>query len=45
MNYSPVSWFTVRPEVRYDWATENDQFDNGSDDDQVLISADAIITF
>ena len=45
MNYSPVSWFTVRPEVRYDWTTENDQFDNGSDDDQVLISADAIITF
>ncbi|MGR9053984.1 MAG: porin [Gammaproteobacteria bacterium] len=45
VNYTPVSWFTVRPEVRYDWTTENDQFDNGSDDDQVLISADAIITF
>ncbi|MGR9116537.1 MAG: porin [Gammaproteobacteria bacterium] len=45
LNYSPVSWFKVRPEVRYDWTAENDKFDNGSDGDQLLISADAIITF
>lgn len=45
VNYSPVSWFKVRPEVRYDWATNGTPYDNASDDDQVLISADAIITF
>lgn len=45
VNYSPLSWLMIRPEVRYDWATEGNPYDNGSDDDQFLISADAIIRF
>jgi len=45
VNYAPVSWFKVRPEVRYDWATNGKIYDNGSKSDQLLISADAIITF
>ncbi|GAB4263069.1 MAG: hypothetical protein Kow0065_13840 [Methylomicrobium sp.] len=45
VNYSPLSWLMLRPEIRYDWVTKNDAFDNGTEDDQVLISADAIIRF
>ncbi|PKM12984.1 MAG: porin [Gammaproteobacteria bacterium HGW-Gammaproteobacteria-3] len=45
LNYAPVSWLKLRPEVRYDWATEGKPFDDLSEDNQFLISADAIITF
>ncbi|MBS3953855.1 MAG: porin [Methylomicrobium sp.] len=45
VNYSPLSWLTLRPEVRYDWVDQGKAFDDGSEDDQVLISADAIIRF
>ncbi|MDP3875948.1 MAG: porin [Methylobacter sp.] len=45
LNYSPMSWLTLRPEVRYDHATENDAYNDGVSNDQVLISADAIVRF
>lgn len=49
MNWSPLDWLMVRPEVRYDWATNNDAYpdeDNGTfRSNQFLLSADAIITF
>ncbi|MBE0469258.1 MAG: porin [Methyloprofundus sp.] len=44
VNYSPISWFKVRPEVRYDWADEN-VFNGGVDHDQVAIAMDMIVTF
>lgn len=45
LNYSPISWLTLRPEVRYDHATENNAYNQGLSNDQVLISADAIVRF
>ncbi|MDT8424719.1 MAG: porin [Methyloprofundus sp.] len=44
VNYSPISWFKVRPEIRYDWADEN-VFNGGVDHDQVAIAMDMIVTF
>jgi hypothetical protein len=44
VNYSPVSWFKLRPELRYDCSNE-DVYDNGDSDDQVAIAMDMIITF
>ena len=49
LNYSPVPWFTFRPEVRLDWADEKvfnigpDGF--GVDDSQVSIAMDMIVRF
>ncbi|MDP2179832.1 porin [Methylicorpusculum sp.] len=45
VNYTPTSWLTLRPEVRYDWVDQGRVFDDASEKDQVLISADAIIRF
>lgn len=46
LNYSPTPWMMIRPELRYDWTTENsDPFDDGTQSDQFLISADVIFTF
>ncbi len=46
LNYQPLSWLILRPEIRYDWtANGTNAFDDGTKDDQVLISADAIIMF
>lgn len=46
INYAFTPWFKVRPEIRYDWTTEdNAPFDDGTNDDQFLFSADFIITF
>lgn len=49
MNWSPLDWLMVRPEVRYDWATNNDAYPDEDDgtfrSNQFLLSADAIITF
>ncbi|MDT8406523.1 MAG: porin [Methylococcales bacterium] len=45
LNYQPTTWLTFRPEIRYDWTTDGDAFDDGRDDDQLLISADMSIRF
>ncbi len=45
LNYSPMSWLTLRPEVRYDHSTQNNAYNDGLSNDQVLISADAIVRF
>jgi hypothetical protein len=49
VNYSPVPWFTFRPEVRYDWADEDvfniDSNGVGVDNDQVTVAMDMIVTF
>ncbi len=44
LNYSPLSWFKLRPEIRYDWADE-DVFNSGVDNDQIAIAMDMIVTF
>ena len=45
LNYSPLSWLTVRPEVRYDHSIEDAAYNDGLSHNQVLISTDAIIRF
>jgi len=45
LNYSPISWLTLRPEVRYDHSTENNAYNGGLSNDQLLISADATVRF
>jgi hypothetical protein len=45
LNYKPMSWLTLRPEVRYDHSIENSAYNDGLSNDQVLISADAIVRF
>ncbi|MGR8998951.1 MAG: porin [Gammaproteobacteria bacterium] len=45
MNYSPLSWLTLRPEVRYDHSTGGNAYNDGLSNDQVLIAADAIVRF
>lgn len=52
MNYKPLKWLTLRPNLRYDWADGHDPltgdrykpFGNGKDA-QLLFSADAVIVF
>ncbi len=44
VNYHVNNWLKVRPEVRYDWSS-NDAFDAGTKDDQLLVSIDTVITF
>jgi Putative beta-barrel porin-2, OmpL-like. bbp2 len=45
LNWSPTSFLTLRPELRYDWSTNNDAYDGATKDDQFMISVDAIIQF
>ncbi|WP_077727954.1 porin [Methylocaldum sp. 14B] len=53
LNWKPVNWLMVRPNVRYDWADKADAYDNaggaasfaGKKSDQFLFSADVVITF
>jgi hypothetical protein len=45
LNYKPLSWLTLRPEVRYDHSVETAAYNDGLSNDQVLISADAIVRF
>ncbi len=46
INYTVTPWLKIRPEIRYDWTTENSNpFDDGTEDDQFLISADFIVTY
>lgn len=46
VNYAITPWVKFRPEIRYDWTTEDSNpFDDGTQDDQFLFSADLIVTF
>lgn len=44
-NWKPVGWFTLRPEIRYDWTDGMKPFDVGSQENQLLLSFDSIIQF
>jgi hypothetical protein len=53
LNWKPLKWVMVRPNVRYDWADNADAFDNaggstgfaGKKSDQFLFSTDVVISF
>lgn len=53
LNWKPLKWVSVRPNVRYDWADDTDAFNNGGGDtgyaatrkDQFLFSTDVVISF
>jgi hypothetical protein len=46
INYSINAWAKVRPEIRYDWVTnDTEPFDDGTEDNQFLFSMDLIVSF
>jgi hypothetical protein len=46
LNWKPLKWLTVRPEVRYDWAdSASPAFNRGTKDSQFLVGADFVIRF
>ncbi len=45
VNWSPLPWLKVRPEVRYDFTTSAPAFDGGRRKNQILISTDLIVQF
>ncbi len=45
INFTPVNWVKVRPEIRYDWAENTKPFDAGKQNDQLLFGVDAVIMF
>ncbi|WP_245812901.1 porin [Nitrosomonas cryotolerans] len=45
LNYTPISWLTIRPEIRYDRSVNNQTFNDGKDDDQILLSISGIFRF
>jgi hypothetical protein len=45
VNWKPMKWVNVRPEVRYDWADNANAFDSGNQNDQFTFSADVILHF
>jgi hypothetical protein len=50
VNWKPVKWLNVRPNVRYDWVDSNapvgsQPFDGGNQKDQLLFSTDMNIAF
>ena len=47
VNYSPLSWLKLRPEVRYDWADTNGAGAafGGNKNEQIQVAMDMIITF
>lgn len=53
LNWKPLKWVMVRPNIRYDWTDKAKAFNNGGADvnyvgnrkDQLLFSTDVVITF
>ena len=53
LNWKPMKWLTVRPNVRYDWSDKADAFNNGGASvnyagnrkDQFLFSTDVVLMF
>jgi hypothetical protein len=45
LNWKPVAWLNLRPNVRYDWADGSRPFDNSSAQDQFLFSTDFSVNF
>ena len=45
VNWKPLGWLKIRPEVRYDWADKAKAFDAGNKTDQFTFSTDVIVNF
>ena len=53
LNWKPLQWVMVRPNIRYDWSDSANAFNNGGADvnyqgnrkDQLLFSTDVVISF
>ncbi|WP_139555769.1 porin [Methylotetracoccus oryzae] len=53
LNWKPLQWVMVRPNIRYDWSDSVNAFNNGGADvgyqgnrkDQLLFSTDVVVTF
>ena len=46
LNWKPMKWLAVRPEVRYDWADgPRKVYDNGKENSQWLLGTDFVILF
>lgn len=46
LNWKPLKWLTVRPEIRYDWAdSTTSAFNMGTENNQFLAGADFIVQF
>jgi hypothetical protein len=45
LNYKPAKWLSLRPNLRYDWTDKTAAFSGGTRSDQLLFTADMIVTF
>ncbi|QSA99214.1 porin [Methylococcus sp. EFPC2] len=45
VNWKPLKWVVVRPEVRYDWADKANAFDNGQRKSQLMFATDVVVRF
>jgi hypothetical protein len=45
LNWKPLKWLAVRPEVRYDWSDKARAFDAGQRLDQLMFATDFIVRF
>ncbi|TAN53821.1 MAG: porin [Methylococcaceae bacterium] len=45
LSYKPLKWLNLRPNVRYDWSDKVKAFDGGKRGDQVLFTADVVVSF
>jgi len=45
LNYKPAPWLMLRPNIRYDFTGNAPAFDNGNGRNQLLLTADMVISF
>ncbi len=45
LSYKPAKWLNLRPNIRYDFTDKTKAFDNGNGRNQLLVTADVVITF
>jgi hypothetical protein len=45
INWKPSAWLTLRPEIRYDWASGLTPFKDETRDHQLLLAIDAVVRF
>lgn len=46
VNWNPLSWLKVRPEMRYDWFKgQNSVYNGGQHKDQFMLATDFVVTF
>lgn len=45
LSYKPAKWLNLRPNIRYDFTDNLPAFNNGNSRNQLLLSADVVVTF